>query len=683
MNERLQRLRDYTQARSFCRCRQDVGGKQIQVSGSEAQRNLQLFVARCRSEKAIVLPDERITFTRTLQRLSQERPGWTWSRIVIGLRRRLPPSMRFLFGKSTCRTAIHNVCPDYGILMRHGLNGLRTHSPFASSAIDALLELVLRYAQEAERVGNVEISALLRQVPAEPPKSFHEALQSIRIVSSALHLADAYQCGFGRMDQYLWPIYKADIDSGRLTRESALELVEEFFISLNRDADLYVGVQQGDNGQSIMLGGCDPKTGEDAINDLTYLMMEAARETRLIDPKINLRVNRDTPLDLLELGSSLTQCGLGFPQYSNDEVVIPALVKKGYALEDARNYSVAACWEFIIPGRGFDVVNQGAVSFPYAVDSALRAEVAKGEFDESRFRQNIVDSIRGQVDAIVRGRDTRLKSSPFVELLFDEIRYRNVGVHGAGAANAADAMAAIRHVFIKSGFKGLCDLVIAEDCDFKEKDKLLSELTNECHKVGNADSMVDAELKFLFDSFADVADRVRLPKLRAFERPRVLRPGCGTAQYYVWLTDLRQQGKLLEPVVGATAEGRHSGASLAASLAPSHESRVDGVLSVFKSFSGIDYQRIMNGGPVTIELSHTVFDSPEGVRKLAQLIQYFVKLGLHQLQLNVLDVNQLKDAIEHPERHRNLIVRVWGWSGYFCELSPEYQKQIIRRHCYG
>ena len=154
--------------------------------------------------------------------------------------------------------------------------------------------------------------------------------------------------------------------------------------------------------------------------------------------------------------------------------------------------------------------------------------------------------------------------------------------------------------------------------------------------------------------------------------------------FYVWLTDAanRPQG-LVEPLVGATSDGRMKDAPLGSSLAPAHEAKVRGVMSVFRSFSKIDYSRIMNGGPVTIELSHSVFDSPDGTTKLGQLIRYFVSLGGQQLQLNVLDVAELEDAMRHPERHRNLIVRVWGWSGYFIELAPEYQRQIINRHRYG
>lgn len=141
-------------------------------------------------------------------------------------------------------------------------------------------------------------------------------------------MADNYQFGFGRIDQYLYPFYEKDLKTGRLTRETAAELLAEFFISLNKDTDLYRGVQQGDNGQSLMLGGSKPEDGSSAVNDLTYLIMEVSKELKLIDPKINLRIDSHTPDDLLELGCELTKCGLGFPQYSNDEVVIPALVKK-------------------------------------------------------------------------------------------------------------------------------------------------------------------------------------------------------------------------------------------------------------------------------------------------------------------------------------------------------------------
>ena len=194
-------------------------------------------------------------------------------------------------------------------------------------------------------------------------------------------------------------------------------------------------------------------------------------------------------------------------------------------------------------------------------------------------------------------------------------------------------------------------------------------------KVGNANPNVDNELKFLFDTFADVADEFSNEK-------RKIRAGSGSAMYYIWLTDDKFKWAF-EPKIKATADGRLDKEALSTSLAPSHGIKVNGVLSVLKSYSVIDYSRIMNGGPITIELSPSVFNSDEGIKKLAQLIKYFVKLGNQQLQLNVLDASVLEDAIKHPEKHRNLIVRVWGWSGYFTELAPEYQQHVLNRHKYN
>lgn len=707
MKERLEKLREMTQNRAFKAFRRNSDRAEVHWAfpGSAQRQATEQFKLRCRLETPVVLPDERIVFMRSRNELA-------WCRVDTGPVSRFVRRVRSIPGRIarklfpgkrewTIVRDISNTSPDYALFLRDGFRGRiavarkglaadadkTVDREFLECAIDgmsAVLELVGRYADEAERVGNREMSAMLRRIPAEPPKTLHEALQALRILQYSFYLHGSCHCGWGRMDQYLRPFYERDVAEGRLTRDAAGELLAEFFMALNRDADLYPGVQQGDNGQSVMLGGCDPKTGESAVNDLTCLILEVARETRMIDPKINLRVDRNTPRDLLESGCELTKCGLGFPQYSNDEVVIPALVKKGYALEDARDYTVAACWEFIIPGRGMDVVNAAALSFPHAVDAALKA-TADG-FSEERFRTAVRANVREQVARILAMRQVWRKA-PFLSSFYDgalergrdfsEVaRYRNLGIHGAGAANAADAMAAVLATFKASGRQGVLELANAVERDFAGADELLRILRNDMPKVGNADEAADLELKFLFDCFADVAEEMSTPS-------QVVRPGSGSAMYYVWLVDQNRIGRQIEPVVGATADGRRLNAPLGASLAPAHEAQVNGVLSVFKSFANVDYSRIMNGGPVTIELSHSVFRTPDGIKKLAQLVRYFAALGLQQLQLNVLDVAELEDAMAHPERHRNLIVRVWGWSGYFCELAPEYQRQIIRRHRYG
>ena len=693
LTERLKKMRDFAQQRQYCKYRTNNINSCIKtlkkLNYDMTRRSAYILNFMCEAEDPIVFKDERISFIRTKKNI----PAYFDTKTL---------KKYYNFKKGVVFEPFHNICPDYSILLNQGLENLLHKAEFeltknknkkeriflisVISSIHSVLTLARRYELAARANENEEVANLFARVPRHPAQTLHEALQSIRFISSIFNMADNYQMGFGRMDQYLWSFYDNDIKSGRLTREEAKELLSEFFISLNKDTDLYRGVQQGDNGQSVMLGGCKPEDGTSAVNDLTYLLMEVSRDLKLIDPKINLRIDSNSPDDLLELGCELTKCGLGFPQYSNDEVVIPALVKAGYSLEDARNYTVAACWEFIIPGKGIEIVNQGAVSFPYAVDWAFEKTMQHPfGFRMEIFRKNILASLKKQVKNILKMRDIRTLPAPFASIFFDKTiedhkdasenaKYKNIGIHGAGSANAADALVSIKMIFEESGLDGLKELLTAKKVNFKGFDALLDKVRNQMPKIGNADERVDAELKFLFNNFADACEKFSKKGL-------VVRAGSGSAMFYIWLTNENFKWAF-EPKVKATADGKLDGEPLSTSLAPSHGIKVDGVLSVLKSYSNIDYSRIINGGPITIELSPSVFSSEDGIKKLAQLLKYFVKLGNQQLQLNVLDARVLEDAIAHPENHRNLIVRVWGWSGYFTELAPEYQHHVLNRHKY-
>ena len=679
--------RDFTQKRYFRVFRQDRAKEipcVIEPDWDFQKKVAVHFEAMCRAENPIVFPDEKIAFTRTNSNIP---PAYTFDDIA----KEFDVNGKFY-------NVINNVCPDYHILLKKGLNGLKEElciqKKEASSKEEAFIEsclitisaieqLAARYVKEAERVNNRTVRDTLLRVPMEPAETFLEALQSIRFISSMFYLNGNYQLGFGRIDQYLIEYYRNDIEQGRITADEARTYIKEFFISLNRDTDLYFGVQQGDNGQSMMLGGVT-KDGTSGINELTYLFLDVSKELKLIDPKINLRVDSNTPKDLLMLGCELTKAGLGFPQYSNDEVVIPALVKAGYSLEDARNYTVAACWEFIIPGYGLDIVNQGAVSFPYAVNEAFLSSDLES-IDERKLDNQIRENIEDQVKNILKNREQYLLPSPLVSLFFHNTiplkqditrcaKYRNRGLHGAGSANAADALCTIKSLMRsgdRSELKKIKEAIKANFYGFEEE---RNRLKNDFPKIGNADPLVDGELKKLFDWFADACDKFSTSSCK-------IRPGSGSAQFYVWLTN-RMNDWIIEPTVGATVDGRMEGEPFPSSLAPASGIKVNGLMSVLKSFSVIDYSRILNGGPITVEFSPSALSTKEGLEKLTDIIRYFVKLGDQQLQLNVLDYRVLSDAMKHPEKHSNLIVRVWGWSGYFCELAPEFQRQIINRHRY-
>ena len=256
-------------------------------------------------------------------------------------------------------------------------------------------------------------------------------------------------------------------------------------------------------------------------------------------------------------------------------------------------------------------------------------------------------------------------------------KYRNLGIHGAAAASAADALAAVqRHVF-ELGDVAADDLLEALDADFAGHEALRRRLAEESPRVGLNEPIVDDLLRRLYDWLADACEAERATS--GF----VVRPGTGTAMYYLWLARGRSDGPLPEPVVGATADGRHRGDPFGANLAPTPGTRLRGPISVLQSYAKIDYGRICNGGPITLELSDSVFRGEDAIGKVAGLVRTFARIGGQQLQLNALNASRLLDAKAHPGEHRDLIVRVWGWSGYFCELSPEYQDHVISRHLYA
>lgn len=695
MNERIARLQQRVREGRHRVYRQEAPVSVLAECERERlswpRRVARLTRRQCEAERVVIEADERIVYTRTLPaempRLYREED---WEQLTAGhTLHELGP--------------ISNICADWGQVLAQGLGGRRAVAvatrqrladnleavAFLESALetmDAVLALAARYAHRAHELGREEMAAILERVPAQPARTFHEALQALRLLQAVVWLGGNYHVVLGRFDQYMWPYLEADLAAGRLDRAEAEALLAEFFIALNKDSDLYPGVQQGDNGQTITLGGVTP-AGEDGVNELTRMVLRVSCELALIDPKINLRIGADTGLDLLCLASELTRKGLGFPQYSNDDVVIPALVAHGYRLEDARDYAVAACWEFLIPGRGMEVVNIGAVSFPAAADRAIREGVAAGEQFPAilaRTRQQIAEQVTGLAGTYAR---LLLPPAPYYSALMSDClergqdvsrgaRYMNLGIHGAGSANAADALAAVAHFVFDEGRVAPGELLAALEANYEGYADLRALLAEEGPKAGNNDKRADRLLVTLFDFFADACE--------AYGRTPWggrLRPGTGSAMYYVWLT--RGQEGMREPLVGATAEGRRAGEMVSANLAPAPGAQIRGPISMLQSFARIDYGRVYNGGPITMELSDSVFRTEEAVRKVALLVRTFARLGGQQLQLNSLNLDTLLAARDHPERHRNLIVRVWGWSGYFCELAPEYQEHIIGRHVYG
>jgi formate C-acetyltransferase len=457
-----------------------------------------------------------------------------------------------------------------------------------------------------------------------------------------------------------------------LTEGDALELLEDFFLNCNKDSDLYPGMQQGDNGQSVVLGGRNQK-GECLFNELSGLCLKASYELNLIDPKINIRVDKNTPLEIFEAGSELTKIGLGFPQYSNDDVVIPGLIEKGYSEADACDYVVAACWEFIIPKVGMDIPNIDAVSLIGCVSSCMEKLDSCASYED--FYRLVENEIQSRVDAICKKhRKLYMIPAPMMSVLMDGTiengrdislgaRYNNYGIHGTGIASAADSLAAVKKYCFDEKRMASAVFLDALKNNFDGYEDVRKLLRYETPKMGQDDDYVDNIAVDLLDSFAQsVKDKTN-------ERGGIYRAGTGTAMYYVF------HSQNLE----ATPDGRDAGEAIPANYSPNIFIRQNGPLSVIKSFTKPALHKVINGGPLTLEFDQSIFNSEESVAKLAGLVQIFIKLGGHQLQLNTLSREKLLDAKAHPENYRNLIVRVWGWSGYFVELDECYQDHVLQR----
>lgn len=677
MEKRLQKIYDRFQAREYRNLRQKENPMPCDFYREKdlAIRSARRLLEAAEAERAVLFEEDMIGMMRTVTKI----PPLLTEQEAEAVR-----AEKFTFDGAQ----VGNISCDYASALKSGFEGKREEIEWERGkyavgskqynelyamalTIDAIYTIAEKYRKEAQRLGNDRLAAALRSVPYNAPQSYYEALVMMRLINFTLWLNANKHNTLGRFDVYMYPYFKADIESGRLSREEALELTSEFFIDLNFDADLYPGVQQGDNGQSMVLGGMGAD-GKEVFNELSKICLEASLQLNLIDPKINIRVGKNTPYETYYLGTLLTKQGLGFPQYSNDDVVIPALVEMGYDEADARQYVVAACWEFIIPGVAYDIPNIDALSYPNVMLSAV------AHLEQYKTFEALMEAVKAELNAsckkmIAATKNIFVEPSPFQSVMMtncigeakdiaDGAKYNNYGFHGAGLSTTADSLAAIKKLVYDEKKYTAEELKAALNANFKGYGDLHADCIA-APKMGNNDDYVDGIAVELMDCFADSLKGERN------ERGGIFRAGTGSAMYYIWLSEH----------LGATPDGRYAGEPFSANYSPSLNVKFDGVLSVIHSFTKPHLSRVCNGGPLTLEFHDTLFRNDEGTQKVARLVQLFVENGGHQLQLNAINRDTLLDAQKHPEAHRNLIVRVWGWSGYFNELDIAYQNHIIKR----
>ena len=683
MNERIQNLKQYIvvgkRHHALRRSGASLGlnelAEDFRSAGMSAQERAgKTIVATLNAEIPVILPNEKIVFTRTLKDIPEYFTQAEWDEIKAN---------HFICEKGE----VFNLSADYERILNEGLDARKATATklldgatdeekiFLNSVIvsvEALQDLIDRYALEAEKLGEQDIAQVLRAIRGGKATSFREALQLLRIMHFSIWIAGNYHNTLGRLDQYLYPFYRADIDNGKISKEEAFDLLEEFFLACNKDSDLYIGMQQGDNGQSVVLGGRS-LSGEYMFNEISEMALQASYELALIDPKINIRVDSKTPLEIFEKGSELTKIGLGFPQYSNDDIVIPSLIEKGYAPEDAHEYVVAACWEFIIPKCALDIPNIDALSLSDCITATLPDLPTCATFED--YYALVEKEIQLRANAMLeRHKNIYIKPAPLMSLMSDCVverkrdisygmKYNNYGIHGTGVATATDSLSAIKKYCFDEKIVSTQEMVNAVEANFEGYENLQKMLRTQAPKMGTDDDYADSLATRLLDSFGNAFKDFKN------ERGGCYRAGTGTAMYYVF------HGKGYP----ATPDGRNKDEVIPANYSPSLFLENKGPMAVVKSFAKPNLKNVANGGPLTLEFDSSVFRNEESVRKLAMLVRTFIVLGGHQLQLNTVNRAKLLDAKANPENYRSLIVRVWGWSGYFVELDECYQDHVIAR----
>jgi formate C-acetyltransferase len=579
---------------------------------------------------------------------------------------------------------------------------------FAERFAELAVQMAENEADPDRRVELLAIAETCRRVPAHPARTFREAVQSVWFLHLLIQIeSNGHSISLGRFDQYLYPYYRTDLAAGILTREQALELVECFWIKCSEVNKVrewaHTHYMSGcPLFQTLTLGG-QTRDGAEAVNDLTYVCLEATGNMKLHQPTVIVRLYDGSPDALLQEASrAVLRHGGGMPGFFNDEVGIPMLLRLGVSLEDARDWAVMGCAEPQVGGR-FNTGTGGTshLNLLKLLELALHGGVnpsngtrlcpTEGDLASFRSLDELMAAYRRQVqyhvafmpllDNVTSAAFAALTPTPLLSGLLEhrlaagrdvssggDPGYNLMPAFGLGVTNVANAMAAVRKLVFEEKRLSGAELLEALDADFtgSQGEQIRQMLLNWAPKYGNDDDSVDQIARQVLNEF--VAEIERYTPAR----------GGHYAPTTQSLTVNVPYGKN----VGATPDGRRAGEPLADNSSPSAGTDTHGPTATVKSVAKLDHVVVSNGTILNLKFHPTALHGEGRLRKFGNLIRSFFDLKGFQVQFNVLSPEKLRDAQRHPERYRNLIVKVAGYSAYFTSLDKELQEQLIARTTY-
>ncbi|MCX8172694.1 MAG: formate C-acetyltransferase/glycerol dehydratase family glycyl radical enzyme [Archaeoglobaceae archaeon] len=568
---------------------------------------------------------------------------------------------------------------------------------------EGVINLAKRYAKKAIELANeaederreelLKIAEICEWVPAKPPRNFWEALQFVWFMQLALHM-ESYEQGIsmGRIDQYLYPYYKKDLDAGILTFEKAVELVSCLWIKTNEIVPLFdelltIYFAGLPTNQAVTLGGVD-ENGKDATNELTFVMLEATRRVAMRQPNVHVRVSGRSPKKLLDKCAELILSGINAISLFNDSLIIDGWLKLGLPIEEARNYSTVGCVELSPPGKSYDSTDAALFNIAICLELALfNGETSMGdkvgvEYGEIRSMEDILNSFRKQLEKLVKCMiltcncfevaNQLVKPTPLISVCNSDLelgkditlgsaKYNFSGVQMVGLADVADSLAAIDELVFRKKLISMEELLNALRNNFEGKEELRQILLNKAPKYGR-DDIANYYAKLIAEMYAEEVMKYRNPRGGKYL------PGIYSMSTHVGFGML----------TGALPNGRKSGEPLSNGIAPNPSTK--SLTSAMRAVASIDHRLFMNGISYVITISPEIFRGFEGIEKFKSLLMGYFSLGGMNCHFNVVDATKLIEAQKNPEKYRDLLVRVAGFSAYFVDLTKEVQDEIIRKY---
>jgi len=579
---------------------------------------------------------------------------------------------------------------------------------FASRYVGEAERLVADESDESRREELRQIAAICRKVPWNPAQSFQEALQALWFTHMLVMAAESYPgagVSPGRIDQYLYPYYQRDIDSGQMTREEARELLQCYWLKHNYAYDYQgrVGTNQGINsgfGQLITLGGLGPD-GEDASNPLTWLMLDVIEDMNVVEPKPNIRLHRNTPDDLLQRVVELISNVQGSPFLLNfDEASIRGLEWQGLPRDELWDYAPVGCLENTLQGNDRSGTVDVNLNIAKAVELALNngrdmqsgKRVGPGTGNPRGFADfpAFFAAFKAQLKALLErlidcnnGADAirvRLEPTPYLSALVDGCAdsgrditaggavHNYITVEGIALATAVDSLAAVKKLVYEDKTVSMDELLVAVLANFEEHEALRQTLINKAPKFGNDDPYVDEIAREVSQFWTKEAFKHASPA-----SGRRYRGGYLSWNYWV----------AYAPSTAATPDGRKRGTFLSNGVCPVNGADRQGPTAVIKSVGHLGLETAPNGVSHTMSLSPSMVRDAEHRAKLVALLRAYDRVGSTCLQINMVDPATLREAQADPETYRNLLVRVTGYNAYFVMLGKEIQDEIIAREAHG